>query len=100
MTLPSPQGELPVLAEIETQLARMREQGELDDAGEGVMRRHFADRADRLAEEFRGLLAEYQRRVGDDGADVAAQWLAEASEALGRRDGEETRRILSTVVTA
>lgn len=100
MTQPSPQGEVPALGQIEAQLSRMREEGELDDVGEGVMHRHFAEHADRLATDFRALLGEYQRRVEDDGADAALQWLAAAAEALGRRDGEETRRVLSTVVAA
>ena len=103
MTLPSPQGDLPeaqvpVLGDIEAQLARMREAGELDDVGEGVMRRHFQARADQLANDLRALLPEYQRRVEDQGPDAALQWLAEAAEALGRRDGQETRRVLGTVI--
>ena len=98
MTPPSPQGEVPALGEIDAQLARMREQGELDDIGEGVMHRHFTEHADRLAGDFRALLDEYRRRVEDDGPDAALGWLAAAAEELGRRDGEETRRVLSTVV--
>ena len=97
MTQPSPQGELPALQDIEAHLARMREEGELDDVGEGVMRRHFAERAQTLADDFKELLAEHDRRAEADGADAAREWLAEAAEAMGRRDREETQRVLSTV---
>ena len=77
----------------------MREAGELDDVGEGVMRRHFAERAQTLADEFKALLAEHDRRAEADGAEAARAWLAEAAEAMGRRDREDTQRVLSTVVT-
>ena len=103
MTPPSPQGDVseaqaPVLGDIDAHLARMREAGELDDVGEGVMRRHFQARAESLANDLRALLPEYQRRAEDGDPEAALQWLAEAAEALGRRDGEETRRVLETVV--
>lgn len=105
MTLPSPQGDgpdaqAPVLDDIEAHLARMREAGELDDVGDGVLRRHFQARADQLAHDLRGLLPEYQRRVEGGDPEAALQWLAEAAEALGRRDREETRRVLGTVVAS
>ena len=93
----APEAELPALAELESQLARMRADGELDDAGEGVLHRHFTERARSLAEEFDALLAEYRERAGESGEEAATRWLAEAAEALGRRDGEETRRLLATV---
>jgi hypothetical protein len=95
-----PNAQAPVLDDIEAHLARMREAGELDDVGEGVLRRHFQARADQLANELRALLPEYQRRVEDSDPEAALQWLAEAAEALGRRDGEETRRVLGTVVAS
>lgn len=91
---------MPAILDLETQLAQMRAEGELDDIGEGVMRRHFEDRARTLAGELLDLLAEYEQRAGEHGQDDATRWLSEAAEALGHRDGEETRRILSTVVTA
>ena len=100
MTGAASEGELPALAELESQLARMRADGELDAVGEGVLHRHFAERAGTLAVEFDALLAEYRRRAGTEGEEAATQWLAEAAESLGRRDGEETRRVLASVVTA
>ena len=92
--------QVPVLDDIEAHLARMREAGELDDVGEGVLRRHFQARADQLANDLRALLPAYQQRVEDSDPEAALQWLAEAAEALGRRDGEETRRVLGTVVAS
>jgi hypothetical protein len=96
----APEGELPALTELESQLARMRADGELDTASEGVLHRHFAERAGTLAVEFDALLSEYRQRAETDGEEAAMQWLAEAAESLGRRDGEETRRILASVATA
>lgn len=95
-----PDAQAPVLDDIEAHLARMREAGELDDVGEGVLRRHFQARADQLANDLRALLPAYQQRVEDSDPDAALRWLAEAAEALGRRDGEETRRVLGTVIAS
>lgn len=86
------------LEDLDAQVARMRENGELDDVGEGVLRRHFGQRAETLQRETQALAEEFAQRRERDGEAAATQWLSEAAEALGRRDGEETRRILSTVV--
>jgi hypothetical protein len=94
-----PAGDLPALGELEALLHRMREAGEIDAAGEGVLRRHFEERAQTLAEDFRQLLQEYETRAERDGADAAQQWLGEASRALGARDREHSQRVLATVVT-
>lgn len=84
--------------DLNAQVAWMRENGELDDVGEGVLRRHFGQRAETLQRETQALAKEFAQRRERDGDAAATQWLCEAAEALGRRDGEETRRILSTVV--
>lgn len=97
MTNAAPQGGLPALAELDALLQRMRESGEIDAVGEGVLRRHFEERAATLAEDFRVLLQEYEQRVQRDGEAAAEQWLAESSRALGSRDREHTQRVLSTV---
>lgn len=98
MTNAVPTGDLPALGQIDALLERMREGGEIDAVGEGVLRRHFEERAATLAEDFRVLLQEYEQRVGRDGAGAAEQWLGEASLALGRRDREHTQRVMATVV--
>lgn len=98
MTGPVPTGDLPALGELEALLQRMRDAGEIDAAGEGVLRRHFEERAQTLAEDFKALLQEYEARAQRDGAETARQWLGEASKALGVRDREHSRRVLSTVV--
>lgn len=93
-----PSGDLPALGELEALLERMREAGEIDAAGEGVLRRHFEERAQTLADDFRLLLQEYEVRAQRDGAETARQWLGEASKALGARDREHSQRVLATVV--
>lgn len=98
MTGPVPTGDLPALGELDALLERMREAGEIDAAGEGVLRRHFEERAQTLAQEFTGLLQEYEERAQRDGPEVAQQWLGEASKALGVRDREHSQRVLSTVL--
>lgn len=99
MTGPVPTGDLPALGELDALLQRMREAGEIDATGEGVLRRHFEERAHTLSEDFRVLLQEYEVRAQQDGAEAARQWLGEASKALGARDREHSQRVLSTVVT-
>lgn len=98
MTQGAPQGDLPALDAVQAQVGRMREAGEIDDVGQGVLLRHFDERAQTLGEELAGLVREYERRAGEVGEDAAQQWLAEASEALGRRDRDHTRRVIGTVV--
>lgn len=93
-----PTGDLPALGELEALLQRMREAGEIDAAGEGVLRRHFEERAQTLADDFRVLLQEHEVRARRDGAEAARQWLGEASKALGVRDREHSQRVLATVV--
>lgn len=89
---------LPVFQNLEATLERMRESGEIDDIGVGVLERHFEERAETLAADLQELLQEYERRAGEGDKDAALRWLSEASEALGKRDREHTERVLSTVV--
>ena len=97
MTDTVPKRDLPALGELDAFLERMREAGEIDAVGEGVLRRHFDDRAATLAEDFRLLMQEYEERAQREGAQAAEQWLAEASRALGQRDREHTQRVFATV---
>lgn len=95
----APQGDLPALAALGAQVVRMREAGEIDDVGEGVLRRHFDQRAKTLSIELTDLIAEYERRSHEVGEDAARQWLADSAEALGRRDRADTERLIGTVVS-
>ncbi len=90
--------DLPALDALRTQFARMREANEIDDVGEGVLRRHFDERAQSLGAELTDLVREYERRAAETGEAEAHQWLSDAAEALGRRDRDHTRRVLDTVV--
>lgn len=99
MTGTVPDGDLlPALGELDALLQRMREAGQIDAMGEGVLRRHFDERAQTLAHDFRLLLTEYEAREASDGADAARQWLTESSRLLGARDREHSQRVLATVI--
>lgn len=98
MTGPVPHGDLPALGEVEAFLQRLREAGQIDAAGEGVLRRHFEERAQTLAADFQGVLQEYEVRAQRDGEEPAREWLAQASRALGVRDREHSQRVFATVV--
>lgn len=89
---------LPALGDLDALLQRMRESGQIDALGEGVLLRHFDERAQTLADDFRQLLVEYERRKTSDGAEAARQWLAESSRLLGARDREHSQRVLATVI--
>ncbi len=91
--------DLPALDALRTQFTRMREANEIDDVGEGVLRRHFDERAETLGAELTDLVREYERRAAETGEADAQQWLSDAAEALGRRDRDHTQRVLETVVS-
>lgn len=86
------------LGDVRAHLQRMREDGQLDDAGESALHRHFGERSQALQHEMAALVEQFRQRSARDGDEAATQWLVEAVEALGRRDGEESRRVLSTVL--
>lgn len=83
---------------MQAHLQRMREDGQLDDAGEAALHRHFEERSQRLQQEMASLVEQFRQRSARDGDGIATQWLVDAVEALGRRDGEESRRVLATVL--
>lgn len=86
------------LGDVQAHLQRMREDGQLDDAGENALHRHFGERSQALQHEMAVLVEEFRQRSARDGDAAATQWLVDAVEALGRRDGEESRRVFSTVL--
>lgn len=100
MTAASPPGDAPdPQQDLHQRIERLRADGVLDDVGEGVVSRHLEERAHSLQAELDRLAPEYSRRVREDGQDAADAWLSQTGEDMGRRDAEETRRILSTVLT-
>ncbi|ALN80880.1 hypothetical protein [Lysobacter antibioticus] len=76
-------------------LQAMREIGAIEASDENALIRQYDERAQRLREELARIAPEYLRRVDSDGEDEAKRWLAETAEAMGRRDGEETRQALA-----
>lgn len=76
-------------------LDQLRQAQVIDDADENALIRHYNERAQNLKEELDRLTPEYLRRVEQDGEANANQWLAETATAMGRRDAEETRELLS-----
>ena len=86
------------LGDVQARLRRMREDGQLDDAGESALHRHFSERSEALQHDMATLVEQFRQRSARDGDAAATQWLVDAVEALGRRDGEESRRVFSTVL--
>lgn len=75
----------------------LREAGAIDDADEHALIRQYDERAQRLREELAKLVPEYRRRLSRDGEAPENRWLADIAEAMGRRDGEETRQALAAL---
>lgn len=75
----------------------LREAGAIDDADEHALIRQYDERAQRLREELAQLVPEYRRRLSSEGEVPANRWLADTAEAMGRRDGEETRQALAAL---
>lgn len=78
-------------------LDELRSEGFLDASDESLLIRHYDERARNLKEELDRLAPEYDRRIRQDGQDAADRWLSETAEAMGRRDAEESRRVLSSI---
>lgn len=86
-----------VNADIQATLDAARADGLIDAGDENALIRHADGRANELKEALDRIATEYQSRVRDDGQSNADQWLAATAEAMGRRDGEETRQLLSSI---
>lgn len=74
-----------------------RTDAQLSDADEGALVRHYDEREQELAAAMSEIATEYKQRLQDDGKASANTWLAEAAAALGRRDGETTRRLFESI---
>lgn len=81
-------------------LDQLRDADVIDAADQNSLIRHYNERAQNLKEELERITPEYLRRVQEDGEVSANQWLTETATAMGRRDAEETREVLSRVSTA
>lgn len=83
--------------ELLDQLAELRGQGALSVADEAAILREYDGLLVQLKAEKARLEAEYRERLERDGRDETDQWLAGAAEALGRRQGEQMRRLMKTI---
>ena len=78
-------------------LRRWRGDGAIDDRDEAALARHYDERQDQVREELDAIVPEYRRRVHEEGAAQAGQWLRDTAREMGRRDGEATRRMLESL---
>lgn len=78
-------------------VGQWRTETELSDADESALIRHYDEREQELATAMAEIATEYKQRLQDDGKTSANAWLAEAAAALGRRDGETTRRLFESI---
>ena len=74
-------------------LAALREAGSIGEKEEIELIRHFHAMRASLEAALARLAPEYRRRAECEGETHAIAWLADEAEALGRREGEATRRI-------
>lgn len=78
-------------------LGDVREQGGLGVADEAAILREYDSLLAQLRAERGELEREYRTRLTRDGQDETEAWLKQAAEALGRRQGEQMRRLLDTI---
>ena len=81
--------------ELVERLTDLRQQGVLDASEEERLLQHYDEMLRDVEQEKANLHQEYQRRVEADGQDAADAWLREQAFELGRRQGEDTRRIVN-----
>ena len=75
----------------------LRQQGGLDVADEAAILREYDGLVLELRAEKATLETEFRERMARDGQEKTNTWLAEAAEALGRRQGEQMRRLVQTI---
>lgn len=80
-------------------LAEMRANDLINADDENALVRHFDDQKASLEAAFAQFLPEYERRVREDGEAKANEWLAETAQEIGRRQGEDARRVVDNVST-
>lgn len=83
--------------ELVALLGDLRQQGSLDVADEAAILREYDALLADLHVEKAKLEAEFNRRLAQDGREETDAWLAGAAEALGRRQGEQMRRLMKTI---
>lgn len=83
--------------ELTGMLDALRERSGLDVADEAAILREYDGLAVELRAEKARLATEFRERSARDGLDEANAWLAEAAEALGRRQGEQMRQLVQTI---
>jgi len=94
------QGDAPVATsrdELMDLLGGLRRQGGLDVADEAAILRRYDGLVLELRAEKAKLEAEFRDRLARDGEVETRAWLAEAAEALGRRQGEQMRQLVQTI---
>jgi len=84
-------------SELVELLDNLRQQGGLDVADEAAILRKYDGLVIELRAEKAKLEAEFRQRLARDGQDDTNAWLAEAAEALGRRQGEQMRQLVQTI---
>ena len=78
-------------------LGELRAQGALDVADEAAVLRQYDVLLADLKIEKKRLEAEFRERTDREGLDAAQAWLAEAAQALGRREGTRMRQLFQTI---
>ncbi|MDH5834471.1 hypothetical protein [Luteimonas kalidii] len=84
-------------SELVELLDDLRQQGGLDVADEAAILRKYDALVIELRAEKAKLEAEFRERLARDGQDDTNAWLADAAEALGRRQGEQMRQLVQTI---
>lgn len=78
-------------------LGDLRRQGSLDHSDEAALLREYDGLVVELRAEKARLEVEFGDRMARDGEDATQAWLAQAAEALGRRQGERMRQLIATI---
>ncbi len=78
-------------------IRQWRREGAIDDRDQGALERHYDERQAHVRQALAAIAPEYERRVREDGQAHADDWLRETARAMGREDGESTRRMLESV---
>ena len=78
-------------------LGSLRQQGGLDVADEAAILREYDGLVLELRAEKATLETEFRERLARDGQEKTNAWLAEAAEALGKRQGEQMRQLVQTI---
>ncbi len=78
-------------------LGDLRQQGSLDVADEAALLRKYDGLLVELRAEKARLETEFRERMSRDGPEETNAWLAGAAEALGRRQGEQMRQLMTTI---